>query len=97
MSIFEKSVGTSHAEVIEHDEAVSAKRTIPLPSNQHTKYDYVARTDGQPVYAGFAPRGLADSNPNWMLYKYTYDGSNQVTDISIAYDSWDNRATTSYA
>jgi len=76
-----------------------AVRTAEIPSNMQMKADYVARTDGQPVYLGFAPRGLASNVTGWLLHKFTYDGSDRVTVRQIAYNTWDLRADagTTYA
>lgn len=87
----------SAAEAIEHETEIKAKRTIQIPPNQQMRADYDVRTDGQPVYLGFAPRGLAAGTDGWLLYKFTYDGSNQCTLRQVAYDDWTNRATATYA
>ncbi len=55
-------------------------------------WDYVGGTNA--IYAGFAVRGLAQASAGWTLIKFTYDGNNNVTQRQIAYDSWNNRATT---
>ena len=54
--------------------------------------DYDVRTDGQPVYLGFAPKGLDASADGWLIHKFTYDVSDRVTVRQIAYDIWDDRA-----
>jgi len=68
--------------------------TVMFPSDTHLEVDYAARVDTQPVYQGFAPRGTLTSAPDWLLFKFTYDGSSRVTKREIAYDSWDNHDTT---
>jgi len=47
-----------------------------------SRYDYVARTDGQPVYIGYALMTETVDDIDWILYKYAYDVNNQVTMIS---------------
>ena len=69
-----------------------AGRFTEIPSNMQMRADYTTRTDGQPVYLGFAPKGLASSATGWLLHKFTYDGSDRVTVRQIAYDIWDDRA-----
>jgi len=86
----------SDAEAREHEAAIYAKRVTKVPLNMRAKYDYGSRTDGQPVYVGYAARGLATSSTGWLLFKYTYNASGWVTDKDVAYDSWDNRASASY-
>lgn len=71
-----------------------ARRYTEIPSNMQMRCDYVGRTDGQPIYIGWAPRGLATSINGWLIHKYTYDVDNQATLRQIAYDKWDNHATT---
>lgn len=63
------------------------------PSTLRKKFEYSA---GLVIYAGSAPKGTATSDVNWTINKYTYDGSSQVTDITTAFDSWDNRAGATY-
>lgn len=60
--------------------------------NRTTVYDYDVRTDGQPVYIGTAPNDAdgteTDQNATgWTIYKYTYDGSNNVTKVVSTGDS----------
>ena len=59
--------------------------------------DYGSRTDGQPIYIGYGARGLATGEEGWLLYKHTYNSSSFMVSRQIAYDSWDNRETTTYA
>ena len=52
-------------------------------------FDYDVRTDGQPVYLGQAPHGTAEGVLRWVLFKYTYDGSNFITKIeSVGEGIW---------
>lgn len=79
----------------EHEELLSARRFIQIESNQQARFDYDGGTSA--VYSGFAPRGLTASQTGWLLQKFTYDGNGNVTLRQIAYDSWDNRVTATYA
>ena len=74
-----------------------AKRVVDIPNNMQKRMDYVARTDSQPVYVGFAPKGLAERIDGWLLYYLEYDGSNRLTKLTVAYGNWTNRATESYS
>lgn len=87
----------SDAEAREHELALFAKRFTEIPSNMQMLADYDVRTDGQPIYLGFAPRGLAEGADGWLLQKFTYDGSEQCTSRKIAYGDWTNRASETYA
>lgn len=91
------AVKTSEAEAREHEGPIQAKRITEIPSNLQQRIDYDVRTDGQPVYIGFGARGLATSATGWLIQTFTYDGSNNLTLRQIAYDSWDNRASATYA
>lgn len=83
----------SDAESREHEALLHAKRFTEIPSNGQLRCAY-SSTDGLPDYLGYAPRGLATNASGWLIQKYTYDGSRQMTLRQIAYDAWDNRATT---
>jgi hypothetical protein len=87
----------SQTEAIENEILLAAKRVTEIPSNGQLRCDYDGQTDGQPAYIGFAPRGLGASTTGWLIQKFTYDGSRQMTLRQIAYDSWDNRASATYA
>ena len=57
------------------------------------RFDYGTRTDGQPVYIGYAPSGTLVGDSLWLLHKFTYDTSNNVTRREVAVDKdWTNRA-----
>lgn len=83
------------------EEQISAIRSTDIPSNLQMKISYTGRTDSQPVYIGYAPRGLSASSKGWLLQKYSYESSSdnsRSTGRTIAYDSWNNAETTaSYA
>ncbi len=50
-----------------------------------------------PEYIGYAIRGEATSSGTWIIWKFTYDANNMETLKQTAFDSWDNKATASYA
>lgn len=93
------AVKPSNLEQEVFDTKVGAYRYVEIPSNLQMRLDYDTRTDGQPVYIGYAPRGLASSATGWLIQKHTYDVNNFMTLRQIAYDIWDDRADggTSYA
>ncbi len=79
---------------------VAAKSVIEyIPAGTLTQkfLDYDVRSDSNPVYVGFNLRGALTSDANWLLQKLTYDGSNRVTTVQVAIDSWTNRTTTTYS
>lgn len=83
-----------------HEELLCAQRYVEIPSNLQQRVDYGARTDGQPEYIGYAPRGLSTSQSGWLLQNFTYTdigGTDYMTLRQIAYNSWDNRASATYA
>lgn len=77
-------------------------RIVDISSSLKMRLDYDVRTDGQPVYQGFAPSGLAEGENGWLIYKFTYDVSNNMTQRDVygasAEDSgnWIARVTGSY-
>lgn len=67
------------------------------PNSLQIKADYLARTDGQPIYLCYSPKTTSTAIPDWMCFKFTYDGNNQMTVKQTALDtSYDNRATATY-
>lgn len=92
--------GATKPSSIEHDSFegdVHALRQMEIPSNMQMDVDYDGAVDGKPLYVGFAPRALADGTNGWLLHKFTYDDSRQVTKREIAYGNWTARASASYA
>ena len=88
-------IGNTHVSSIEnatYDDTICAIKYTEIPSNLQMRADYVARTDGQPVYLGFNKKGIATSDASWLLHKFTYDVSDRVTVRQIAFASWDLRA-----
>lgn len=68
---------------------------LDLPYDEkYVQFDYEARTDGNPIYAGYSAPGVADSDLRWTIKKFTYDGNSQCTKIQIITKaSWTLRAT----
>lgn len=94
---FSGSIKPSSIEQSAFEATLGASRIVEIPSNLHKKIDYAGRTDSNPVYVGANDRGTATSDTSWLLQKITYDASDRVIDVSIAYDSWDNRVTATYS
>ena len=83
------NVRNSETESREHESKLFAKRYIQIETNQQGRWEYNA--DGTILYAGYAPRGLAEGTTGWLLQKFTYTSMRPVT-RTIAYSSWDLRA-----
>lgn len=76
-------------------------------ANPHThlriEIDYAGRTDGQPVYVGYANPNSATDQPLWQIQFLEYDGGNNFirrtwADGDIYFDNiWDDRAGLSYS
>lgn len=94
-SPIEGSVKPTSLEVEGFEPLLAAHRLTTIESNQQAQFDYSGGT--VVIYAGYAPRGLSTSSNGWLLQKFAYDGNNNVTSRTIAYDSWSNRAGASYA
>ena len=90
--------GQVRASVVEnnvYDDTLKAIRQSEIPSNLQMRVAYNA--DGTTLYTGFAERSTASSATGWLLQKFTYTANKQVDLRQIAYDSWDNRTTATYA
>ena len=74
----------------------NAIKIIDVGGTHQTRYDYVSRTDGQPVYIGKAERGQLTSQSCWEISKMSYDESNNIVSTQTASGSWDDRASLTY-
>lgn len=59
--------------------------------NWELRLDYGTRTDGQPIYMGFANPGTATGTATWLIQKFTYNASSFMTRREVATASWDGR------
>jgi len=73
----------------EHEPALFAKRYIQIETNQQGRWEYNA--DSTCLYAGYAPKGLAEGTDGWLLQKFEYTAMQPVS-RKIAYGSWTGRA-----
>lgn len=89
------SAGSSFA-LVSPMEKMATTGIADTPTNFYIVADYDVRTDGQPVYLGMANRGASTSDSVWIVYKFTYDVSNQMTARQSAYGAWLDRATLTY-
>lgn len=71
--------------VREHETALFAKRMTEVPTNMQGRWIYDG--SGNPIYAGYAARGITEASGGWLLHKFTWSGAN-CTKREIAYDSW---------
>ena len=68
--------------------------TVPatrVSQMQWTDIRYDA-SDSQPNYIGLASTDLSTSDDGWVIFKFTYSGSN-VTRIQKTKGVWDNRTS----
>ena len=82
----------------QHEELLSALRTTEIPSNMQMEIDYVSRNDGNPVYVGYAPRGLLSNQSGWLLQRFQYTipsgvSLSYIVNRKISYNSWDGRSS----
>lgn len=85
---------SSQVEVDEHHPGLFARRTTEIPNDLQLRIEYNA--NGTQKYVAYGAKGLAASSTGWLIYSFTYNGTNQVTLRQAAYDSWDNRASATY-
>lgn len=64
-------------------------RNLP---NEQKRFDYGVRTDGQPVYCGFAKIGASATDIDWILMFFKYDAGGNVTEEYTIRGAWDSRA-----
>lgn len=77
----------------EHEATLYAKRYIMIETNQQGRWAYNA--DGTILYAGYAPKGLAEDTEGWLLQKFTYTSMRPVT-RKIKYGKWSQRTVDTY-
>lgn len=74
---------------------------IEFPSSLQQVIDYGARTDGQPVYIGFANQGVSQaSTDGWLIQYFTYttiSGVDYMTLRQSAMGAWTARASLTYS
>jgi hypothetical protein len=63
---------------------VYRQRVDVAPAVTRKILDYSGRTDGNPVYVGFAFQGDTIAEAVWTVYKLFYDGSNRLVDQQVA-------------
>ena len=79
-----------------------ANNFISFDDSRRQILDYASRTDGQPVYIGKAHPDALTSESKWQIKKFTFNGSDQVTNIDFAdgianyVHIWDNRTSLDY-
>lgn len=92
---FEGQLKPSAIEVDGYDQELFAHRHTEIETNQQGIWIY--NGSNQVLYACYAARGLSTSTNGWLLQKFTYDGSGNVTQRQIAYDAQTNYLTATYA
>ncbi len=73
-----------------------ANHTKEVKNDLLMRIDYGSRTDSQPVYLGYARRSVATSDNAWIIFFFTYDGSDRLTLKQSSYGTWDDRASHTY-
>ena len=86
-----KNANTEEANPIIVDEHGGLVNSSAL---SHKQQRAAYNASGQQEYVGEAQKGLAESATGWLLHKLEYNASGQYIKRTIAYDSWDNHATT---
>lgn len=80
---------------------------MPAPESYKFRYDrfekriqdrWAYHSNGQVEYHGVAKKGKADTDPEWLIERWTYDGSSRpiarkTSDENVV---WDNGAGTTY-
>jgi hypothetical protein len=61
-----------------------------------TQQKLIEWSSGLPIYKGYALSGDAEGKESWLIFKYTWSGTDMVSQKS-ATGSWTNRASLTYA
>lgn len=79
----------------EHNEVTHAKRVIDINDAPDTQFDYVSRTDDNPIYVGVGDGVITTSQTGWKIYKFTWVDSptTRITRAQWVIGIWDNRTT----
>mgnify|MGYP001478769840 CR=1 FL=1 len=94
---FEGALKPSAVEKAVFEPDLFAQRITEIPSNMQSRSDYDVRTDDNPVYIGYAPKGLAEGSDGWLLQFIEYDTSDRFVSRKIAYGNWTSHATADYS
>ena len=88
-------VRATNIEQNEYEKELWAKRITDIPTNMQMRAEYNL---GNLIYLGYAAHGVSTATSGWLLQKYTYDASGNVTIREISTDcfAWANRATVVY-
>lgn len=90
---YEGQVKPSSVEKAAYEENLFAMRIAEIPTNMIGRWEY--DVDNQCIYAGYAPKGLAEGTNGWLIQKFTWSTGN-CTARNIAYGNWTARATFTY-
>lgn len=59
--------------------------------NEQKRFDFGVRTDGQPVYRGFARLGVSTSSGPWIMTFSKFNGDGTTAEEYSLEGIWDNR------
>lgn len=68
---------------------IAINTTPKVISRSQTLFD---ASSLNPTYIGKGSEGLAQTSDGWLIYKFTYSGSN-MTQIQTGIGMWSNRAS----
>ena len=69
--------------------------TTEVPTTLQQRFEY--NTNRTMKYTGFAERGKATSDENWLIHAFSYSTLNQATLRQSACGAWDDRGDLEYA
>lgn len=79
---------------------INALNSAEAPSPFIQYIDYGSRTDGQPLYVGYALKGTPTSSDGWTIQYFTYItiGTNDfVASRTLSTGVWDGRSSLAYS
>ena len=89
------ALSVTAAEAREHQSSLLAKRTTDIPNDLQIRIEYDA--NDMELYLAYGARGLSTSDTGWLIRKNTYNANNYMELSQTAFNSWDNRASATYA
>lgn len=78
------------------DITARSQKVFTVPGNYQVLIDYDGGTN--PIYVGYADKGLATAQQGWFILKLTWDVNNNPTVIkSVGNAIWDSRTSYTYS
>lgn len=71
-----------------------AQKVYAVPANMQVRIEW---SGANPIYIGYADKGLSTNQSGWFIMKLTWSGANVTLIQTITSGVWDNRASLIYS